>query len=133
VAFGPDGVREERHLRQPGRIRSFPQQPRVRWLAVRAGWLLLAASVLAGAVSAVVTWWSGPDNALNADAFQVNRFDITGIVPAGYAVFAMALGICSGAPACALLSRRQVTIPAKIVINGAALDVNTIRHVHRYR
>jgi hypothetical protein len=69
---------------------------RRRWLAVRTGWLLLAAAALAGAVSAVVTWWSGPDNALNADAFQLNRFDITGIMPAGYAVFAMALGICAG-------------------------------------
>ena len=81
---------------------------RRRWLAVRAGWLLLAAVVLAGAVSAVVTWWSGPDNALNADAFQVNHFDITGIVPAGYAVFAMALGICAGT-----LLRR--TLPALAV------------------
>ena len=69
---------------------------RRRWLAVRAGWLLLAAAVLAGAVSAVVTWWSGPANALNADAFQVNRFDVTDIVPVGYAIFAMALGICAG-------------------------------------
>ena len=81
---------------------------RRRWLAVRAGWLLLAAVVLAGAVSAVVTWWSGPDNALNADAFQVNHFDITGIVPAGYAVFAMALGISTGT-----LLRR--TLPALAV------------------
>lgn len=81
---------------------------RRRWLAVRAGWLLLAAAVLAGAVSAVVTWWSGPDNALNADAFQVNHFDITGIVPVGYAVFAMALGICAGT-----LLRR--TLPALAV------------------
>jgi hypothetical protein len=85
---------------------------RRRWLAVRAGWLLLAAAVLAGAVSATVTWWSGPDNALNADAFQVNRFDITGIVPIGYAVFAMALGICVGA-----LLRR--TLPALAVTLAA--------------
>jgi hypothetical protein len=69
---------------------------RRRWLAVRAGWLLLATAVLAGAVSAIVTWWSGPFNALTADAFQVNRFDITDIVPVGYAIFAMALGICAG-------------------------------------
>jgi hypothetical protein len=69
---------------------------RRRWLAVKTGWLLLAAAVPAGAVSAIVTWWSGPDNALTAGAFQVNRFDITDIVPAGYAIFAMALGICAG-------------------------------------
>jgi hypothetical protein len=80
---------------------------RRRWLAVKAGWLLLAAAALAGAVSAIVTWWSGP-NALTADAFQINRFDITDIVPVGYAVFAMALGICAG-----LLLRR--TLPALAV------------------
>jgi len=81
---------------------------RRHWLAVRSGWLLLAAAVLAGAVSAIVTWWSGPYNALTADAFQVNRFDITDIVPVGYAIFAMALGICAGA-----LLRR--TLPALAV------------------
>jgi hypothetical protein len=81
---------------------------RRRWLAVRAGWLLLAAAVLAGAVSAVVTWWSGPYTALTADAFQVNRFDVTDIVPVGYAIFAMALGICAG-----MLLRR--TLPALAV------------------
>jgi hypothetical protein len=69
---------------------------RRRWLAVRTAWLLLAAAVIAGSVSAIVTWWSGPFNALTADAFQLNRFDITGIVPVGYAIFAMALGICAG-------------------------------------
>jgi hypothetical protein len=69
---------------------------RRRWLAVRAGWLLLAAAVLAGAVSAIVTWWSGPYNALTAGAFEVNRFDVTDIVPVSYAIFAMALGICAG-------------------------------------
>jgi len=69
---------------------------RRRWLAVRTAWLLLAAAVIAGSVSAIVTWWSGPFNALTADAFQVNRFDVTDIVPVGYAIFAMALGICAG-------------------------------------
>ncbi len=81
---------------------------RRRWLAVRAGWLLLAAAVLAGAVSALVTWWSSPDNALYANAFEANKFDVTYIVPVGYAVFAMALGICAGA-----LLRR--TLPALAV------------------
>ena len=51
----------------------------------------------------MVTWWSGPYNALTADAFEVNRFDVTDIVPVGYAIFAMALGICAGA-----LLRRSV-------------------------
>jgi ABC-type transport system involved in multi-copper enzyme maturation permease subunit len=81
---------------------------RRRWLAVRTGWLLLGAAVLAGAVSALVTWWSGPNTALQANAFQANRFDIMDIVPVGYALFAMALGICAGT-----LLRR--TLPALAV------------------
>jgi hypothetical protein len=78
------------------------------WLAVKAGWLLLGAAVLAGAVSAIVTWWSGPYNALLGDGFEANRFDVTDIVPVSYALFAMALGICAG-----LLLRR--TLPAMAV------------------
>ncbi len=79
---------------------------RRRWIAVKAGWLLLGAAVFGGAVSGLVTWWSGPDNALQADAFKPGRFDIMGIVPVGYAVFAMALGIAAGA----LLQRTLPTI-----------------------
>jgi hypothetical protein len=76
-----------------------------RWLAVKAGWLLLAAAAVGGVISGLVTWWSGPDNALQANGFNPGRFDIMGVVPVGYAVFAMALGITAGA-----LVRR--TLPA---------------------
>jgi hypothetical protein len=78
---------------------------RRRWLIVKAGWLLLAAGVLGGVVSGLVTWWSGPDNALQGDAFGPGRFDIMGIVPVAYTVFAMSVGIAAG-----LLLRR--TVPA---------------------
>jgi len=93
---------------------------RRRWLAVRAGWLLLAAAVLAGVVSALATWWSGPDNALNAVAFRLGRFDVIDIVPVGYAVFAMALGICAGA-----LLRRTVPAIAVTLAGFVALRVLT--------
>jgi hypothetical protein len=70
---------------------------RARWLWVKTGWLLLAAALWGGAVSALVTWWSGPVNAQQANAFLPNNFDTQGIAPIGYAVFAMALGIAAGA------------------------------------
>jgi hypothetical protein len=82
--------------------------PRSRWLAVTVGWLLLAAALWGGAVSALVTWWSSPVNALEQQNFQAAQFDIQGIVPIGYAVFAVALGIAAGA-----LLRR--TLPAMAV------------------
>ena len=93
---------------------------RRRWLAVRAGWLLLATAVLSGAVSALATWWSGPDSALNADAFRLGRFDVIDIVPVGYAIFAMALGICAG-----LLLRRTLPAIAVTLAGFTALRVLT--------
>lgn len=84
---------------------------RNRWLAGKIGLLLLAAALWAGAISALVTWWSGPENAQRADAFQPNYFDTQGITPVGYAIFAMALGIAAGA-----VLRR--TIPAIAVTLG---------------
>jgi hypothetical protein len=69
---------------------------RRRWFLVRTGWLLLVAAVVAGAVSALVTWWSGPVHALQANAFMANQFDVIDLVPVSYAIFAMALGICAG-------------------------------------
>ena len=95
---------------------------RRRWLAVKAGWLLLGAAVVSGLVSALVTWWSGPDNAFEADAFKPSRFDIMGIVPVGYAVFAMALGITAGA-----LLRR--TLPAIAVTLAGFIAVRSVIYV----
>jgi hypothetical protein len=69
---------------------------RRRWLAVKAGWLLLAALAWGGAVGALVTWWSGPKNAAYLSTFNPGTFDVQGIMPAAYSLFAMALGIAAG-------------------------------------
>jgi hypothetical protein len=92
---------------------------RKRWLTVTTGWMLLAAAVWGGAISALVTWWSGPDNALHLDAFNPGRFDIMGIVPVAYALFAMALGITAGA-----LLRR--TLPAMAVTLAGFIAVRAV-------
>ena len=92
---------------------------RKRWLAVKAGWLLLAAAVWGGVISALVTWWSGPDNALQLDQFKPGRFDIMGIVPVAYALFAMALGICAGALLRRTLPALAVTLAGFIAVRAA--------------
>ena len=92
---------------------------RKRWLTVKTGWMLLAAAVWGGAISALVTWWSGPDNALHLDAFNPGRFDIMGIVPVAYALFAMALGIAAGT-----LLRR--TLPAMAVTLAGFIAVRAV-------
>jgi hypothetical protein len=92
---------------------------RKRWLAVTAGEMLLAAAAWGGAVSGLVTWWSGPDNALQLDQFKPGRFDIMGIVPVGYALFAMALGLCAGALIRRTLPALAVTLAGFIVVRAA--------------
>ena len=92
---------------------------RRRWLAVKTGWMLLAAAVWGGVISILVTWWSGPNNALHLDAFNPGRFDIMGLVPVAYALFAMALGIAAGT-----LLRR--TLPAMAITLGGFIAVRAV-------
>src|ERR1039457_3820988 len=83
---------------------------RRHWLTVKTGWILLAAAAWGGAVSALVTWWSGPENALNQQSFNPGQFDIQGIVPVGYALFAVALGIAAGTLARRVLPALAITL-----------------------
>lgn len=84
---------------------------RRRWLAVKVGWLLAAAAVWGAAIALLVTWWSGPVNSVNESRFTLGHFDTQGLVPIGYSVFAVALGITAG-----VLLRR--VLPALAVTLG---------------
>ena len=92
---------------------------RRRWLSVKTGWLLLAGAVFGGAVAGIVTWWYAPLNALHQGQFTQGSFDIQGIVPIGYAVFAVALGIAAGA----LIGR---SLPALAVTGGVFLALRLV-------
>jgi hypothetical protein len=96
---------------------------RNRWLSVKVAWLLLAAVACGGPIAALITWWSGPDNALAANAFQPGQFDIQGIVPVGYAVFAMALGIAAGTATRRILPAIAVTLGGFIALRLVIADV----------
>ena len=92
---------------------------RTRWATVEAGWLMLAAAACGGAIAALTTWWSGPINAQSAGAFTPGQFDTQGIVPVGYAVFAVALGIAAGT-----VARR--TLPAIAVVLGGFIALRLV-------
>ena len=92
---------------------------RRRWLTVKTGWLLLAAVAWGGAVGALVTWWSGPRNTVALNQFNPGTFDVQGIMPAAYSLFAMALGIAAGT-----LNRR--VLPALGVTLGVFFAVRLI-------
>jgi hypothetical protein len=92
---------------------------RRRWLSVKAGWLLLAGAVFGGAVAGIVSWWCAPLNALKQNQFTPGYFDLQGIAPIGYAVFAVALGIAAGT----LIGR---SLPALAVTAGVFLAVRLV-------
>ena len=92
---------------------------RRRWVLTNIGWALLAAAAWGGALAALFTWWRGPANAVFGPVELVS-FDIQGVAPVAYAVFAMALGIAAGA-----LFRRVVPAITTTLVVFAALRLVT--------
>src|SRR5665213_1020889 len=58
---------------------------RRRWMSANVMWALLASVIWGGAMAALVTWWRAPENAIGA---RLDDFDIQGIAPVAYALFA---------------------------------------------
>ncbi|MGH9078359.1 MAG: ABC transporter permease subunit, partial [Acidimicrobiales bacterium] len=91
---------------------------RRRWLTVKLSALAAAAAVAATGFSLLFGWWFGPfaDLAIHGgqSRIQPNIFDVQGIVPIAYTLFAFALGTAAGA-----VIRR--TVPAMAVTVGGFL------------
>ena len=65
---------------------------RMRWLLVKLGLVGLASAAVGGLLSLMVTWWYSPIDKVNQGRFGAAAFGLHGFVPAGYALFAFALG-----------------------------------------
>lgn len=93
---------------------------RRRWLAVKLALLGTASAALGGAVGLLANWWASPIMAASGGRFSPGTFSLMGIVPAGYAAFAFALGVLSG-----LVLRRSVPAMATTLVGfvGARLAV----------
>jgi hypothetical protein len=81
---------------------------RLRWLLVKLELVGLASAVVGVLLSLMVSWWFSPIDKVTANRFSPASFGMHGFVPAGYALFAFALGATTG-----LLFRR--TLPAMAV------------------
>ncbi|WIX84853.1 transporter [Amycolatopsis sp. DG1A-15b] len=99
---------------------------RKRWLATKLGYGVLAAMVAGGLLGWAVSWWASPIDALAAtqtDRGMLSRispvvFGARGIVPIGYAAFALALGVAVG-----MLLKRTVAAMAVTLATLAAVLV----------
>jgi hypothetical protein len=76
---------------------------RRRWLAVHVAWTIGAAIAVVAVLTLLISWWYGPINSAQHNRLGSAVFDSQGLVPIGYAVCAVALGVAMGA-----LLRRSV-------------------------
>jgi len=78
---------------------------------------LLAATVLCSAgLSAIVTWWWGQTS--NSNRFDGARFQIEGVTPIAYSIFAVALAAAAGA-----ILRRSLATLGVTIFGFAAMQV----------
>jgi hypothetical protein len=82
---------------------------RRHWLRANMGWSLVAAALWGAALAALVSYWRYPENALNS---RFQGFDVQGIAPVAYALFAVALGIAVGSVVRRVLPSLAVTLAA---------------------
>jgi hypothetical protein len=77
---------------------------KLRWVLVKLGLFAAVVLISAGALTVLVIWWHSPlDRGFSGGPWAA--FDVQGLAPIGYAVFALSLGTLAG-----LVIRR--TIPA---------------------
>jgi hypothetical protein len=99
---------------------------RTRWLAIKLGVTALAAAAAVGLLTFAVTWWAQPlDGALSSTHGSLPArltpvsFAMRGVVPVGYAVFAVVLGATLGAVFRRSLPAMAVTLAVVIFVQIA--------------
>jgi hypothetical protein len=92
---------------------------RGRWALTKIGLVSLFTLLATGLFAWMVTTWSSPLVAASDGRFALGVFDLRGIVPIAYALFALALGTAVGA------SIRK-TVPAMAVTLGGFVAVRAV-------
>jgi hypothetical protein len=106
-----------REMEQSTHVLAWTQSvSRRRWLASKLAVVFALTLVLAAAMSALVTWWSGPLNGLMDFRFEGLQFDTQNLAPIAYSVFAVALGFAAGAVLRRTLPAVGVTIAGFLVV-----------------
>jgi hypothetical protein len=83
--------------------------PRMRWLAVKLTALGMLTLLLTAVFSTLITWYRQPLDLFGR--FEIDGFDVSGVVPLAYALFAFAVAATAGA----LLRRSLPALAAALV------------------
>ncbi len=89
---------------------------RRRWLLTKVGVLIAAAILISAAYAGLSSWFSGPFNRATSSRLQPGLFDLQGVVPIAYTVFALALGVAMGAVFRRVLPAMAATLGAFVVV-----------------
>lgn len=83
---------------------------RLRWLLVKGSLVTAGTAILAAAYALLASWWIAPLVTGNGGRLQFPAFDVTGLAPVGYSVFAVVLGILVGAASRRVLPAMAITL-----------------------
>ena len=99
---------------------------RGRWLATKLGLALVTAAAAMGVLAFAVTWWADPLDAAQSETrgslparITPVAFDMRGIVPVAYGVFAVALGVAVGAVVRRSLAAMAITLAVYVFVTVA--------------
>ena len=91
---------------------------RRKWFLSTAAAVVVVAAAWAAVLGSLLTWWETPESFLNGTRFDF-AFDLSGIAPVAYAIFAVALGMAAGSILKRVLPALAVTLTGFIGIRGA--------------
>ena len=91
---------------------------RHRWLLVKLAVVGGIALVAAAIYSGVATWFAEPFNAVNFTRMANGLFDLEGIVPISYTIFAFAVGVAAGTVLRRVVTAMGATLVTFIACRG---------------
>jgi hypothetical protein len=90
---------------------------RLRWMLVKVVTLVVSTTVLFAAFSLLLTWWRGPLDHVAGERFSYG-FDLEGVAPVAYALFALAAGIAAGVLVRKTLPAMAITLVSFVALRG---------------
>ncbi|MEU6431359.1 hypothetical protein ABZ860_36150 [Microbispora sp. NPDC046973] len=94
---------------------------RMRWAAAKFGLVIASATVVATAYALLLSWWLEPLNRAGRVRLAELIFDVQGVVPVAYTLFAVGLGVLAGVIWQRVLPAMAATLAGFLVLRFAVL------------
>lgn len=94
---------------------------RMHWAGVKLGLVILATVLVAAGYALLVSWWLEPLNQAGQGRMAELSFDVQGIAPVAYTLFAVALGVFAGTVWRRVLPAMAAALVAFLVLHFVVL------------